>query len=572
MDAFDYDVIIVGSGVAGALCAWRLFNSPGVDPRRILILEAGHNRLDSSQRDEFHRLFLDDRSRRFWAGPYTKVAVRDFAPAPEKPDRPAEETYYDQNPAGPKSEVFKGYYLRMAGGSTWAWRGNTPRFVANDFRMRSLYGVGEDWPISYGDLEDHYLAAEKELGVSGDLREWAEIAGTKRTKPFPMPAIALSYGDQIMKRALDGTDLDGVKIRVRATPQARNSEDYDGRPACKGNSICIPLCPIGAKYDATVHLNKVIRAGVELRTGCVVTALGTAGDASQVHVVKYKNWRSADRTLERKVSAKVVVLAANAIETPKILLLSKGLRYASEETAAGRYLMDHVQQEVTAIHPEALYPFRGPQSLAGIEDFRDGQFRAKHAAFRMTVGNDGWGRKENPANSLDSLIDPSAGPPLFGRALREGIEKRISHMVRISYSCEVLPDPNNRVTLSDRVDGYGIRRPRLTFSLGDYTWEGLRRAYEVATRLFTRIPGITELAPAAFDDREFNTAAHIMGTCRMGTDQNSSVVNAYGRTHDYTNLYIVGSSVFTTGATGNPTLTLSTLTLRTADDIVGQLK
>lgn len=560
---FDYDVAIIGSGVSGALCAWQLVESKKVAPGRIVILEAGHNGLDSRQRDEFHRGFLDDRSRRGWSGPYAGLASKGFAPWPEQPDKPALEKYYDQNPVGPKNEVFRGYYIRVAGGSTWAWRGNTPRLVAGDFVLKDKYGVGDNWPIRYEQLEPDYHRAEQALGVSGDHDEWNGLHGSPRSEPFPMPHIALSHGDKLMKAALDGQNVDGVPILVRSTPQARNSERYDARPACEGNSNCIPLCPIGAKYDATVHLNKVIKAGVELRTGCVVTALEPGDGADTVNVIRYRDWRSSDRTVDRKLTAKVIVLAAHAVETPKILLLSSKLAYANDaETPVGRYLMDHVQQEATGLFPKHLYPFRGPQSLCGIEDFRDGSFRKDHAPFRMTVGNDGWGRREAPPQTLDGLIDPPGAKPLFGKELRRAIEDRITRMVRISYSCEVLPSRDNRVQLSPLVDPLGIPRPRLTFQVGDYTWKGLERGRAVATGLLARI-GCTDIAPDKLEE-SYNTAAHIMGTCRMGDDKKTSVVNAHGRSHLYKNLYVVGSSVFTTAGTANPTLTIAALTIRTA--------
>ena len=551
----NYDVAIIGSGVAGALCAWQLIESKKYSPNRIVILEAGHNGLDSQQRDEFHRAFVDDRNRRSWSGPYSKLASKEFAPWPEKPDKPAEEKYYDQNPTGPRKEVFRGYYLRMVGGSTWAWRGNTPRLLANDFALKEKYGQGDDWPrpLRYDTLEVEYHRAEEALGVAGDHKEWDGLHGSPRKQAFPMPHIPLSFGDRLMKEALEKQSIDGRKIQVRSTPQARNSKRYQDRPACEGNSNCIPLCPIGAKYDATVHLNKVIKAGVELRTGCVVTALEPGEGARTVTVVRYRDWRSADRSAEKKLTADRIVLAANAIETPKILLLSKSLAYAKDpETPVGRYLMDHVQQEATGLFPEHLYPFRGPQSIIGIEDFRDGAFRKDFAAFRMTVGNDGWGRKEPPSATLDGLIDPPFGAPRFGKDLRRAIEDRITCMVRIGYSCEVLPSRDNRVELSSAVDAFGIPRPKLTFQVGEYTWKGLQQARTVATGLLSAI-GCKEVEPQKFEET-YNTAAHIMGTCRMGEDKRTSVVNADGRAHEYDNLYIVGSSVFTTAGTANPTL------------------
>src|SRR5262249_19530567 len=159
-------------------------SQPGVDPKRILILEAGDNGTNAEQRDEFHRNYLDDSKNRSWFGPYSKLASRTKAPFPTVIS-PADETYYDQDvSAGPN--FFKGYYVRAVGGSTWAWRGNTPRLLANDFRMHSTYQVCDDWPLTYGELEADYHQAEVALGVSGDHGEWEELHGTRRHAPFPM--------------------------------------------------------------------------------------------------------------------------------------------------------------------------------------------------------------------------------------------------------------------------------------------------------------------------------------------------------------------------------------------------
>src|SRR5438132_5893668 len=163
--AHDYDVIVIGSGVAGALVAWKLSSlKPGA---RVLILEAGKSGLDHRQRDEFHRVMIQNVNRGDMHAPYSKLESRKFAPVPDSlaEQDPAAPKYYDQK--GP--DTFKAQYLRQVGGSTWTWRGNTPRWVPNDFRLKSIYGRGEDWPgaITYDTLEPYYVAAERELGVAG---------------------------------------------------------------------------------------------------------------------------------------------------------------------------------------------------------------------------------------------------------------------------------------------------------------------------------------------------------------------------------------------------------------------
>jgi glucose dehydrogenase len=156
------------------------------------------------------------------------------------------------------------------------------------------------------------------------------------------------------------------------------------------------------------------------------------------------------------------------------------------------------------------------------------------------------------------------------------VADRITRMIRLSYSTEMLPNPNNRVELSANVDEVmGLPRPRFTFAVDEYSRGGLEEGLKTARELF-KVMGVTKTEDTAFLDKNgklnWNTAAHIMGTCIMGKEPSDSVVDKWGRTHDHHNLYIAGSSVFTTGATANPTLTLAALTLRTARAIHHQLK
>ena len=193
----------------------------------------------------------------------------------------------------------------------------------------------------------------------------------------------------------------------------------------------------------------------------------------------------------------------------------------------------------------------------------------------MTIGNDGWGRTGSPANVIDRLLKTDA----FGSALPSEIEKQITRMVRLSFSTEMLPEFNNQVDLSpDKKDVLDIPRPRFKFDIGAYVEAALRHGLEVSTALF-RVMGATIPPPPLSRPLDnpttgrvnWNTAAHIMGTCIMGDDPTDSVVNRWGRAHEVPNLWIVGSSVFTTSATANPTLTLAALALRTAAAINDQM-
>ena len=567
---YEFDVIIVGSGVAGALAAWKLSTYRDY---RILILEAGDNGINEGQRVEFHHTMDRQGNRGDMFAPYLELPSRTMVPSPEKasspkpaPGQPFAEKYYDY---AETPDTFRAGYNRLVGGSTWAWRGNCPRFLPTDFRLKKTYGVGRDWPIDYHDLEDYYVEAEHELGVSGNHEELDGLFGAYRSKPFPMPGQVLSYSDRLIKQRIDGQKVGDTVIKVVTTPQARNSEPYDGRPACEGHSNCIPLCPSHAKYDATVHLRRLRdHPNVELRSGCVVTLLGKdeQGRVTQVH---YKRW-NAPGMPDEVVRAPIVLLAAHAIETPKLLLMSK---LANSSDQVGRNLMDHIQWEVTALFDEPVYPFRGPQSVTGIESFREGAFRSQHSGFRMTIGNDGWGRAGSPATIVDQLLGKKTyGPELLAQASHE-----ITRMIRLSFSTEMLPTAANRVQVSPKLDdGLKLPRPLITFGVDEYSKGGLTAGFETSKAIFELMKATlsAEVKPPVQPDRplNWNTAAHIMGTCIMGRDPKDSVVDGWGRCHDHENLFIVGSSVFATAATANPTLTLAALTLRTVKEIHRQLR
>src|SRR5215204_4360341 len=171
--ADQYDIVIVGSGVAGALCAWKLSETRRY---KILILEAGENGITRGQRFLFHHTMDAQSNRGDMYAPYMDLASRVFAPAPEKAQLSLveqrdqkKEKYYDYTSA--TTDPFKAGYNRMVGGSTWSWRGNCPRYIPSDFKLKTNFGKGRDWPIKYDELEPWYCEAESELGISGNHDE-----------------------------------------------------------------------------------------------------------------------------------------------------------------------------------------------------------------------------------------------------------------------------------------------------------------------------------------------------------------------------------------------------------------
>jgi len=544
-----FDVVVIGAGVAGAMVAYRLAQAGA----KVLILEAGSRNPSRAQMVGAYAIATAKTPH----SPYVQTETDTKVPSPDSPT-----DYYEQ-PA-PPHVLYKSTYERRTGGSTWHWLGHTPRLLRNDFRMKAEYGGPKlppamvDWPITYDDLEPWYCEAEREMGVAGSQTEWDGLFGSQRSKPFPMSMIWPSYSDLWIADRINGKIFEGAEYRVRSTPSARNSEIYDGRPPCAGNSICVPLCPIGAKYDGSVHVAKATAAGASVWERSVVTKLDKDADDS-VHTVHFVNYAGVPQS----VTAEVVVIAAHAVETPKLLLIS-GLANSSDQV--GRNLMDHLSKSTFGIAPEKLFPFRGPPSTSGIESFRDGEFRRNRAGFRISLNNDGWSRRNAP---YAEIIDSVTNKQLIGTELQSAVFERVTRQVRLSCSVEVSPDPNNRVELSMMKDALGLPRPKITFTPADYSLRGLAQATKTMADMF-RLIGATEV-DLGTDPSAYDGAGHIMGTCRMGKDPKSSVVDAQCRTHDHKNLYIAGSSVFPTVGSPNPTLSIAALALRAAKDIAAHL-
>ena len=545
-----HDVVIIGAGVAGALVAYRLAAS-GLD---VALIEAGPATDTESRMNRVEKFITA--SSKIPNSPYADPIADKHAPVPLVTDAPEEGHYLQTTPETP----FKSTYQRLSGGSTWHWLGNTPRFLRSDFNLRSEFGISEDWPINYDDLERWYGEAEVELGVAGDGAEWNDLHGTERSTDFPMPPIWPAYGDHIVKNSINGQIVDGSEIRMRITPQARNSIPYQGRPPCAGNSSCVPICPIAAKYDATVHVKLAQEKGSTFIPRCVAQKL-EADSEGRVQSVQCRRWHKDGTYSSLTVKGHRVVLAAHAVESPLLLMIS-GL---ASKSPVGGYLMDHLQGYGLAVMPQPVYPFRGPPVTSGIDVFRDGPFRNERAAYRISIGNDGWGREETPATSIKNLMD--AG--YRGRELRLKASDRLTRLLRMSYSTEMLPEAKNRVTL-DGVDSLSNPRPAMSFSLPEYNIRGFEHAKMVMGEMFKRMK--VEEMRFSYPRKAYSGAGHIMGTCRMGHNPEKSVTDSDCRVHNHPNLFIAGASLFTTGGTANPTLTVAALALRLANYLSNQSK
>ncbi|MFI4955222.1 MAG: GMC family oxidoreductase [Gammaproteobacteria bacterium] len=541
----SYDAIIIGAGLSGALTAEALA-SAGF---KVLVLEAGADYIDRNK-------YLE----RFYAADIkTPESAYPSYPQALFPRTEAVNDYFIQT--GPQQ--FKSTYIRMLGGTTLHWLGTCLRLHPNDFQLKTLYDVGKDWPISYAELEPWYGKAEQALGVAGNsqIKTYAP-----RSQSYPMPEIPMTYLAKMVQKKLATTSFENMPIQVLPTPQARNSVNgYQNRPVCCGSHSCIPICPVQAKYEALVHINLAKQKGAVFQTESVVDRLEVeqSGSISAVH---YLRWDGS----KHSISAKVYILAAHGIETPKILLNSRNSRFpngiANSSDQVGRNLMDHPSQLSFAIANDPVYPKRSPLSTAGIESLMDGPFRKKYAGFRTQIDDNGnYWTQHTPFSTVEKFVQQN----LFGEDLNKAIQDSVTHEISIESLLEQLPNPTNRVTLAEKRDSLGIPRPQIYFDLDEYLYAGLARARKFHQLALEKI-GVTHINH--YPDQEWQPSGHIMGTTVMGNDPKTSVVDKNLCSHDHPNLFILGSSVFPTSGCVNPSLTIAAMTLQANQAIMQKIK
>jgi choline dehydrogenase-like flavoprotein len=535
----ECDVAIVGAGFAGALIANEL-NKDRNNPVEVVIFEAGAG-VPPNINEYMQRFYTA--TAKVPESPYTpEVVDKDDKPVnPSKVNagRPTSLTLTAKNWTDPEQSYliqegprpFTSTYDRVAGG-TQHWLGTCLRFVPADFKMKTNYPSAPqfvDWPIGYDDLNDWYRRAEEELGVSADLQEQSFLGIHFPDKyKYPMPRIPRSLVDVAVDEALKSLTEDQTRflemekpptsIAVRSLPAARNSQPYKNRRACAGNTNCIPICPIQAKYDPTITLNEAVETGhVRLLHHHVASEIvvGENGRISQINFIDHRGPKTPGC-----VKAKVYVIAANAIETPRLLLMSNkaGPAVANSSDMVGRNLMDHPYYVAWGLTDKPIYPYRGPLITSGIGDLCDGPFRNRRAAFRVDIGNEGWNFVVNGDPNVTTLDfvnglnnsrlnprpdrpdDPLGKDALFGKPLADKLNEKFTRQFRVGFLVEQTPDLDNRVTLSREFkDGLGLPRPEISYNLSDYTRQGFVAAYRMKNLLFQKMH-VTEFTTKVEDD------------------------------------------------------------------------
>jgi choline dehydrogenase-like flavoprotein len=516
------DVLIIGAGAAGGVAARHLAASG----RIVVCLEQGQ---------------WNDPADYPGASPLWEVlASQRWSSSPALRNNPAD------YPIGLQNSDLGALNFNGVGGGTILYNAQWPRMRPDDFRVNTVDGVAEDWPLTYEDLQPFYESTEKHFGVSGLGGNPAYPAGADS----PMPALPI--GDIGLRVARAHAALGW---HWWPATNAINSTSYQGRRACVQRGACGQGCNEGAKGSTDVtHWPGAIADGTTLITGArvqriVLDANGLAAGAVWIDEAGDEQFQSAN----------VVLCSANAIGTARLLLSSAcdshpdGL--ANSSGLVGRRLMLHPLSTVVGVFDEELHGWRAHNG-ALIQSL---EFSASDAT-RGFVRGSTWGLG-SATGPLRSLFTPDP-VGVWGEHHHEHVRSRFGHTAQWAILCEDLPESHNRVVLdSERCDSSGMPAALLEYTLS----ENSRRMSDYMVERASE--SLSAAGATSIESSIGIPNGHFMGTARMGNDAATSVVDRYGFCHDIPNLGIIDGSVFVTGGSANPTSTIAALALRAADHV-----
>jgi choline dehydrogenase-like flavoprotein len=470
----------------------------------------------------------------------------DYATSPNIRARPEDYPINDDN------SPIKVVNFNGVGGSTIMYAAHWPRLHPSDFRVRSLDGVADDWPVDYDTLAPFFAENDRMMGVSG-------LAGDPAFPPRdpPMPPLPLGRSGTRLAKAMNtlGWHWWPSDTTVATT-------DYEGRARCINLGQCVPGCAQGAKASTDItYWPLARRAGVEVRTHCRVREITTNEHGMASGVVYY----DADG-LEQFQPAEVVVLACNGVGTPRLLLNSASGRFpnglANSSGQVGRNLMFHPCAYIHGYVDEPMDANRAPPTCLWSKEFYETDPSRDFVRGYMIQFVRGMGTvNEAITSEANGLLPWGAGHHKTFRRLN-------GHRIAMNLLFEDLPEAHNRVTLDPVLkDGHGIPAPKIDYTISSNSARmmehGIARAKEILAAADATDVCVT--SPVVYG------GWHLLGTARMGDDPERSVVNGWGRTHDVKNLFIIDGSLFVTSGGVNPTSTIQALALYIADQMKQRL-
>ena len=519
------DVLIIGAGPAGGVAA-RQFQDAGLN---VVALEQG----EWQDRTQYRGAEWDwDLSQgKTWA---SRLDVRQ-GPS----DYPIDLSESDMGILN-----FSG-----VGGGTILYNAIWIRLLEATFRSKTAYGIGDDWPISYADLQSFYERTDRDVGVCG-------LGGNPAYPPGedpPLPVMPFNEGAMRVARAMHARGL-----HWWPDSNAIISTSYDGRHQCVRRGTCGQGCNEGAKssFDLT-HWKKFTAAGGTLETGAWVRKIHT--DANGLALGAEYVDRNGAVMFQ---SADIVLVCANGVGTPRLLLNSANERapdgLANSSGLLGRRLMLHPLAVLFGYFEEQLGAWQGHNgsTIQTLQFAHDDPARGHRGGSKMALHPSGSG----PMGEAIKVMMAGTAPDQFHAAF----ERRFGHGLMWSIMCEDFPDENNRVVLSPTLfDKAGMPAPKLIYKTSKDSQAALDYAVEQARTIFTEA-GATDLL--AFNPAGAN--AHMTGTARMGDDPAASVVDRWCMSHDIPNLGILDGSVFVTCGAVNPTSTIAALSLRATERLI----
>jgi choline dehydrogenase-like flavoprotein len=538
----EYDAIVVGAGAGGGVVACVLAEAG----RRVLLLERGRS-LSYAEvpRDHLrnHRLSVHGHN----TGPELDGNPRVFV-----------EPNGDARTVPPHHGAWSNNAM-CVGGGTRVWGAQAWRFLPQDFRMASEYGVPEgsslaDWPLTYEELAPHYDRVEWEIGVSGD----GAAAGLRwrRARDYPMPPVPDNPQRLLLRAGATRLGLNTLPV-----PLAINTVPRAGREACVRCNMCPGFaCPSDAKNGThnTVIPRALATGGCDLVTGAVVERVVT-NDQGRVTGVAYL--RKGSGGIERTTAtARAVVVSCGAIETARLLLNSasqmhpRGLGNHSDHV--GRNLQGHYYPTAHGFMPDPVNDNLGPGVSIATCDFNHGN-----------PGVIGGGMLANDFIETPLFFWKQARPPwvpAWGEENKRWMREKYRRWVEVKGPVHEIPSPEARVTVDPSVrDRWGLPVARLS---GTTHPETVRTAEFMRERAveWLRASGAEEVWAPPITLR-LSAGQHQAGTCRMGDDPRTSVTDRWGRVHGHDNLFVADGSLHVTNGGFNPALTIMALAYRTAE-------